>query len=77
MTSGWEYCVVAPAPSGPLLITVSFYGPQGGQVVQHRTKSYEDGVERLWPSVIAQLGQEGWELVMVEAGAWHFKRPLH
>ena len=76
MAASWEYCVVAPAPSGPLVITVTYYRPEGAQMVQHRAESYEEGVKRLWPSVIAHLGQEGWELVAVDLGAWHFKRRL-
>jgi hypothetical protein len=72
----WEYCVVAPVPSGPLVITITYYQPDGAQVVQHRTKSYDEGMNVLWPKIIAELGLDGWELVTLEAGAWHFKRLL-
>lgn len=71
----WEYCVVADALSGPLLITVTIYHTDGAQVTRHRAKSYDEGVRQLWPSIIAALGREGWELVAVENGAWYFKRP--
>jgi hypothetical protein len=72
----WEYCVVAPVPSGPLVITITYYQPDGAKRVQHRTKDYDEGVNVLWPKVIAELGLEGWELVTVDTGAWHFKRRL-
>ncbi len=72
----WEYCVVAPVPSGPLVITVTHYQAAGAKVVQHRTKNYDEGMNILWPKVIAELGLQGWELVTVETGAWHFKRLL-
>jgi hypothetical protein len=76
VTTKWEYCVAAQVPSGPLLINVTTYTPEGARTEQHRTRSYDDGQNRLWPQVIAALGRDGWELVTVEAGAWHFKRPL-
>lgn len=72
----WEYCTLAPAPSGPLLITLTRYTPDGAQSTQYRAESYEDGVYHLWPKLIAELGHGGWELVTIEAGAWHFKRRL-
>ena len=72
----WEYCVVAQVASGPLVITIIYYQPDGAKTVQHRSKSYEDGLNTLWPQLIANLGREGWELVTVDAGAWHFKRPI-
>ncbi len=71
----WEYCVVADVLSGPLQITVTLYQPDGAQVTKHRADSYEEGVRQLWPSIIAGMGRDGWELVTVEAGAWYFKRP--
>lgn len=74
--TGWEYCVVAQAPSGPLLINVTFYTSEGAHVVQHRAGSYEEGTKLLWPKTIAELGRDGWELVNVDAGALYFKRPL-
>lgn len=72
----WEYCVAAPAPSGPLLVTITRYTLDGAQVDQRRVDGYDDAVRLLWPQVIAELGRAGWELVAVELGAWHFKRPL-
>ncbi|MBL8161486.1 MAG: hypothetical protein JNJ61_05820 [Anaerolineae bacterium] len=45
-------------------------------MTKHRADSYEEGVRQLWPSIIAGMGRDGWELVTVEAGAWYFKRPL-
>ncbi len=72
----WEYCILAQAPSGPLLITLTRFTPDGAQTTQHRAESYEDGVYHLWPTIIAGLGRDGWELVAIDAGAWHFKRPL-
>lgn len=72
----WEYCVVAPAPSGPQIITITCYTPSGAQVDQRRADEYDEAVRVLWPQVIAQLGRAGWELVAVEQDAWHFKRPL-
>ncbi len=72
----WEYCIVAHAPSGPLLINVTYCTPQGAQLVQHRADSYEDGVNRLWPQVLAEIGRAGWELAAVDAGALYFKREL-
>lgn len=72
----WEYCILAQAPSGPLLITLTYYTPQGGKSTQHRAESYEDGLNRLWPQLVAQLGRDGWELVAIDTGAWYFKRSL-
>ncbi len=72
----WEYCLLAQVPSGPLVITITYYTPEGAKVVQRRTKSYDEGMNILWPQVIAELGRDGWELVTVDMGAWHFKRPL-
>jgi hypothetical protein len=73
----WEYCVVTDVLSGPLLITVTRYTRDGAQVTKHRAQSYDEGVTQLWPSIIAGLGREGWELVTVESGAWYFKRPIN
>ncbi len=72
----WEYCVLAQAPSGPLLITLTVFTPSGAQSTQHRAESYDEGVNHLWPKIIAELGRDGWELVTIDAGAWHFKRPI-
>jgi hypothetical protein len=74
--TAWEYCVAAQVPSGPLMINVVFYTPDGARTETHRTKDYDEGVNKLWPSVIAKLGRDGWELVSVEAGAWYFKRAV-
>jgi hypothetical protein len=49
---------------------------QGAAVVQHRAASYEEGSGQIWPKLIAEMGREGWELAAIDAGAWHFKRPL-
>jgi hypothetical protein len=68
---GWEYCVVSQAPSGPLVIDVTYYTPEGARQVQHRTKRYDEGVNQLWPQVLANLGRAGWELVSVDAGAFY------
>jgi hypothetical protein len=72
----WEYCMATQVPSGPLIVTVTYYQPDGAKAVQHRAKSYDEGYNVLWPQVIANLGRDGWELVTVDAGAWHFKRPV-
>lgn len=72
----WEYCIVAPSPGGPQLITVTTYTAAGAETIQHRDESYTKATTLLWPSVIANLGLEGWELVTVEMGAWHFKRRI-
>jgi hypothetical protein len=72
----WEYCVVAPTPSGPMVVTVTFYLPEGARFETHKAETYDDAISRLWPSVIAGLGRAGWELVAVDQGTWHFKRPL-
>ena len=61
----WEYCLLAQVPSGPLVITITYYTPEGAKVVQRRTKSYDEGSNILWPQVIAELGRDGWELVAV------------
>jgi len=72
----WEYCVASQVPSGPLLIHVVYYTPDGARTETHRTKDYDEGMSKLWPSVIANLGRDGWELVSVEAGALYFKRAV-
>jgi hypothetical protein len=72
----WEYCTLAQAPSGPLLITLTVHTPDGGKITQRRADSYEEGINRLWPQLVAELGRDGWELVAIDAGAWHFKRLL-
>ncbi|MEO8612466.1 MAG: hypothetical protein ABI690_31510 [Chloroflexota bacterium] len=73
---GWEYCLASQVPSGPLLINVVFYTPDGAKTVTYHAKSYDEGMNKLWPSVIANLGRDGWELVSVETGALYFKRAL-
>lgn len=73
---GWEYCLVSQVPSGPLIVNVVYYTPDGANTVTHRAETYEEGIKKLWPSVIANLGREGWELVTVETGALYFKRAI-
>jgi hypothetical protein len=72
----WEYCLVTHVPSGPVVVTVTYYTPDGARQETHRAKSYDEAMTRLWPSVIAALGRESWELVTVDAGALYFKRLL-
>ena len=72
----WEYCLVAQVPSGPLIVNVIYYTSDGALTITHHADSYEEGVNKLWPSVIANLGREGWELVSVETGALYFKRVI-
>ncbi|MBI5667125.1 MAG: hypothetical protein HZC41_03885 [Chloroflexi bacterium] len=72
----WEYCVLVQAPSGPLHITLTVFTPEGAQVTQHRAESYDEGINHVWPKLIAELGRAGWELVAIDTGAWHFKRRL-
>ena len=76
MNPGWEYCVVSQVPSGPLVVNVVYYTPDGARTETHHAKSYDEGMNKLWPSVIAELGRDGWELVTVETGALYFKRAL-
>lgn len=76
MTAAWEYCTATPTPSGPMVVTVTIYRPEGAHFETHRAETYDDAITRLWPSVIANLGRQGWELVSVMDGTWHFKRPL-
>ncbi len=72
----WEYCLVTQVPSGPLVVNVMYYTPQGARQETFRAKGYEEGTNILWPGLIAGLGRDGWELVTVDAGALYFKRPL-
>lgn len=72
----WEYCIVAPAPPGPVVVYVTFFRPDGAERHVHTAKTYEDGTMRLWPQIIAELGLAGWELVGVYMEALYFKRPL-
>ena len=74
--AAWEYCLVSQVPSGPLIVNVVYYTPDGANTVTHRAETYEEGIKKLWPSVIANLGREGWELVTVETGALYFKRAI-
>ena len=74
--SAWEYCVASYVPSGPLMVNVVYYTPEGARTESHRTKDYDEGMSKLWPSVIANLGRDGWELVSIDNGALYFKRPL-
>lgn len=72
----WEYCLLVQAPSGPLFITLTRFTRDGAQTTQYRAASYDDGQNHLWPKLIAELGRDGWELAAIDAGTWHFKRPL-
>lgn len=75
--SGWEYCLLTHVPSGPLIVNITYYTLEGARTKQQRAKSYEEGMNQLWPKMIAELGHEGWELVTVDAGALYFKRPIN
>ncbi len=72
----WEYCVVAPAPPGPVVVYVTFYRPTGAERHVYSAKNYDDGAMRLWPQIIAELGLDGWELTAVYMEALYFKRLL-
>jgi hypothetical protein len=72
----WEYCLVSHVPSGPLIVNVVYYTPDGARTETFHAKGYDEGMSKLWPSVIANLGREGWELVTVETGAMYFKRAI-
>ncbi|MBZ0287071.1 MAG: hypothetical protein K8I30_05610, partial [Anaerolineae bacterium] len=61
---------------GPLIVNVTYYTPDGARTETHRAESYDEGLNKLWPSIIAELGREGWELVTVETGALYFKRAI-
>ena len=72
----WEYCVLAPAPTGQVVITLTYFRSNGGERQTFRAEDYGDGAMNLWPKIIADLGMEGWELVGVNMDALYFKRPL-
>ena len=70
----WEYCLLSHVPSGPVVVHVTYYTTEGARQETHRAKGYDEAMSVLWPSLIAKLGYEGWELVSVDAGALYFKR---
>lgn len=72
----WEYCVLAPAPTGPVVITLTYLRPDGGERQTFHAEDHSDGTMNLWPKLIADLGMEGWELVGAHMDALYFKRPL-
>ena len=72
----WEYCVIAPAPPGPVQVTITFYHTSGAERRVYNAKDYTDGSIRLWSQLIAELGLDGWELVAAHMDALYFKRPL-
>lgn len=73
----WEYCIVSTPPPGPVEVYVSYYTTEGLRRQVIKATSYMDGVNRVWPQIIAQLGLDGWELVHIDqAGAYTFKRPI-
>jgi hypothetical protein len=74
--TAWEYCLVSHVPSGPVIVNVVYYTPDGARTEKHHAQSYDEGVNKLWPSIIANLGREGWELVTVDTGALYFKRAV-
>jgi len=44
MTAAWEYCTAAPTPSGPMVITVTIYRPEGAHFETHRAETYDDAI---------------------------------
>ena len=72
----WEYCILSTPPPGPVQVYISYMRPEGMRREVHDARSYQDGVERLWPSIVAQMGLAGWELVFVDqSGAYYMRRP--
>lgn len=79
----WEYCALSRAAVGASrggLYSITYFRDGGAQVVE----AEETATERYGPArAIAQLGQEGWEMVgegplEIRAGATnaiYFKRP--
>ncbi len=76
MAQQWEYCILATAPPGPIQCTITYFKASGLEKHVYNAESYEDGMNRLWPQLIAQLGLQGWELVTVYQEGWYFKRAL-
>jgi len=72
----WEYALLAESPGGPTVMTLTVYRLEGAEKTVHRAASYDEGSRVLLPRLLAQMGLDGWELVAVSTGAWHFKRPL-
>jgi hypothetical protein len=72
----WEYALLAESPGGPTVMTLTIYRLKGAQKTVYQAVSYDEGSQALRPRLLAQMGLDGWELVAVTTGAWHFKRPL-
>ena len=72
----WEYAVISQAPTGPIEVTITHYQQAGAVKTRHQAASFQEGTDELLPNLIAQMGQDGWELVSVTPNQWHFKRRL-
>lgn len=73
----WEYCIVSTPPPGPVEVYITYYTPEGTERERHIAKNFNDGMYRLFPQIIAQLGLQGWELVAIQTdGTYNFKRPV-
>ena len=70
----WKYCTLSTSGED---VTLSHYSSAGSMPVDWARVI---GQPRSWGQMLAELGEEGWELVSVvhwgpSTQEWHFKRP--
>ncbi len=72
----WQYALLTESPAGPVVMTRTIYHVYGAEHTEFVAANYEEGVQYLRPRLIAEMGLDGWEMVAVSIGGWHFKRLL-
>lgn len=72
----WEFCIVSTPPPGPLEVYISFMRLTGMERHVHRAKNWDDGMYRLLPEILAQLGMDGWQIAHVDQAGTYFMQRL-